>query len=251
MQKVALTSTYRDKRGKGPARQLRMLGQVPAVLYSKGHSTLYTLNPKEIDKLLQTPSGENSLITLQSETVGTPPAEGEQGSRLAILKALQRSPITGKILHVDLFEISINDPLTLRVPVEVFGVSVGVKNGGILQHTLRDLEIRCLPSLIPDKIRIDITLLKVGDSLHVKDVPVSEGIEIISDLNLVLVSVVAPMSEAKLEAMLATAPKDTKAPEVIGAKKEEEDGKADPKAKGGKEKGKEEPKAKAKEGAKK
>jgi large subunit ribosomal protein L25 len=246
MQKVAITSTIREKRGKGPARQLRMAGRVPAVLYSKGNSTLYSLNPKEIDKMLQTPSGENSLITLQSGE------EGNQDSRLAILKALQRDPIRGQILHVDLFEISINEKLTLRVPVEAYGVSVGVKNGGILQHNLRDIEIRCLPSLIPDNIRVDITLLKLGESLHVKDISVLEGVEIISDPEFVVVSVAAPMSEAQLEAMLATAPKDTKGPEVTGEKAKEEEGKTDAKGKpDAKGKGKEEPKAKGKEGAKK
>lgn len=247
MQKVAINGKIRDQRGKGPARQLRMAGQVPAVLYSKGTSILYTLNPKEIDKLLQTPSGENSLITLQSGE------EGNQDSRLAILKALQRDPIRGQILHVDLFEISINDPLTLHVPIEFFGVSVGVKNGGILQHGLRDLEIRCLPSLIPDTIRVDISLLKLGDALHVKDLSMAEGIEMIADPEGVLVSVVAPMSEAQLQAMLTTVPKDPKGPEVTSEKAKEEEGKPDakgaPAAKG--KGGKEEPKAKGKEGAKK
>jgi large subunit ribosomal protein L25 len=248
MQKVMLNSTVRDQRGKGPARQLRMKGQVPAVLYSKGNSSLYALNPKEIDKMLQTPSGENSLITLQSGE------EGSQNSRLAILKALQRDPIRGQILHVDLLEISINDPLTMRIPVEVFGVSVGVKNsGGVLQNNLRELEIRCLPSLIPDTIRVDISLLKLGDALHVKDIAMAEGIEMIADPDGVVVSVVAPMSEAQLQAMLTTVPKDAKGPEVTGEKAKEEEGKADAKgASAAKGKGaKEEPKAKGKEGAKK
>jgi large subunit ribosomal protein L25 len=240
MQKIAIESAYREKRGKGPARRLRMAGQVPGVLYSKGTSTLLELNPKEIDNLLKSASGENSLITLQTGK------EAEKEARLAILKELQRDPITGKILHVDLFEVSINEPLALRIPVEVFGVSIGVKNGGILQHNLREFQIRCLPSLIPDSIRVDISLLKIGDSLHVKDVPLSEGIEMIADPNIVVVSVAAPISEAKLEAMLATAPKETKAPEVISAKEKEEEGKTD-----GKEKGKEEPKAKGKDAAKK
>lgn len=242
MQKVAINSTVRDECGKGYARRLRMRGQVPAVLYSKGNSSLYALNPKEIDKLLQTPAGENSLITLQSGEAGN------HDSRLAILKALQRDPIRGQILHVDLFEISLNDPLTLRVPVEIVGVSVGVKNGGLLQHNLRDIEIRCLPSLIPDTIRIDITSLKIGDALHVKDISALEGIEMMADPELVLVSVAAPMSEAKLEAILAAGSKETKAPEVIGAKeKEEAAAKTDGKDKGGKAA----PKAKGKEVAKK
>lgn len=253
MRKVAINGKVRDQVGKGPARQLRMAGQVPAVLYSKGTSTLYTLNPKEIDKLLQTPSGENSLITLQFAGVAPPGEEGNQDSRLAILKALQRDPIRGQILHVDLFEISINDPLTLHVPIECFGVSVGVKNGGILQHGLRDLEIRCLPSFIPDTIRVDVSLLKLGDAIHVKDLSMAEGIEMMADPEGVLVSVVAPMSEAQLQAMLTTVPKDTKGPEVTGEKAKEEEGKTDakgaPAAKG--KGGKEEPKAKGKEGAKK
>jgi large subunit ribosomal protein L25 len=146
-----------------------------------------------------------------------------------------------------------SEPLTLRVRAEIFGVSVGVKNGGILQYSLRDLDIRCLPLVIPDAIRIDITALKIGDAVHVADIPRTEGIEIISDPHLIVVSVVSPMSEAQMEAMLAAPAKDTKEPEVVGAKEKEEAAaaKGDGKGKDGKAKGKEEPKAKGKEGGKK
>ncbi|MEK7286757.1 MAG: 50S ribosomal protein L25 [Nitrospirota bacterium] len=245
MQKVVLSSQDRKERGKGPARQLRMRGQIPAALHRKGISTMLELNKKEMDRILNAASAKNKLLTLENKE-----AQGE--SRLAILKEVQRDPITGNVLHVDLLEVSMTEPITLRVQVEILGVAVGVKTGGgILQHGLRELEIKCLPSIIPDRIRIDIANLKVNDAIHVSDIPAIEGIELVSDSHLVVVSVIPPISDAKMEAMLATTVKDSKEPEVVGAKEKEEAAaaKGDGKDKG-KDKGKDD-KAKGKEGGKK
>lgn len=245
MQKIEIQSEYRKEVGKGVARQLRMRGKIPAVLYSAGASTLLTMDPKEINKVLHSVSGENTLITLKVEG-GT----GE-ATRVAILRDFQRDPITGKIMHADLFEISMTEPLLVKVPVEVTGgVPAGVKEGGVLQHNIRELEIRCLPSLIPDHIQVDATPLIIGQSIHVRDILLDAGIEMITDPDQVVVSVAAPMSEAKLEELLASAPKEGKEPEVLTKKEGEEgapkaEGKGEAKAEGKPEaKGKVEPKGK-------
>jgi len=244
MQKIEIQGEYRKNVGKGVARQLRMRGKIPAVLYSAGASTLLTMDPREIDKVLHSASGENTLITLKM-TGG----EGE-AARVAILRDFQRDPITGKVLHADLFEISMSQPLLVKVPVEVTGgVPAGVKEGGVLQHNVRELEIRCLPSLIPDHIQVDATSLGIGQSVHAKDIPLEAGIELMSDPDQVIVSVAAPMSEAKLEELLASAPKEGKEPEVLTKKEGEEapkvEGKAEAKGDGKTEaKGKVEPKGK-------
>ncbi|MCG3112946.1 MAG: 50S ribosomal protein L25 [Candidatus Manganitrophus sp. SB1] len=224
MQKIEIQSEFRKEAGKGVARQLRMRGKIPAVLYGAGASTLLTMDPKDINKVLHSASGENTLITLQI-TGGS----GEE-SRVAILRDFQRDPITGKVLHADLFEINMNEPIVVKVPVEVTGtVSVGVKEGGVLQHNLREMEIRCLPSLIPDHIQVDASALAIGESVHAKDIRLAEGIEVMTDPDQVVVSVAAPISEAKLEELL-TAPKEIKEPEVLTKKEGEEA----PKAEGGK-----------------
>ncbi len=239
MQKIEIQSEFRKEAGKGVARQLRMRGMIPAVLYGAGASTLLTMNPKDISKVLHSASGENTLITLQIA------GASDGASRVAILRDFQRDPITGKVLHADLFEINMNEPIMIKVPVEVIGaVSVGVKEGGVLQHNLREMEIRCLPSLIPDHIQVDASSLAIGESVHAKDIRLAEGIEVMTDPDQVVVSVAAPISEAKLEELL-TAPKEVKEPEVTSKKEGEEapkgeakagDAKAKPEAKGKEEK---------------
>ncbi|MBI3804479.1 MAG: 50S ribosomal protein L25 [Nitrospirae bacterium] len=224
MQKLEIQGEYRKEAGKGVARQLRMRGKIPAVLYSAGSSTLLTMDPKDIDKVLHSASGENTLITLQVAADGS-----GSGSHVAILRDFQRDPITGKVLHADLFEINMNEPLVVKVQVEVVGgVAAGVKEGGVLQHNIRELEIRCLPSLIPDQIEVDASGLGIGESIHAKDIRLADGIELMGDPDQVLVSVAVPMSEEKLEELL-TAPKEVKEPEVLT--KKEKEGEA-PKAEG-------------------
>jgi len=220
MQKIAISSSYRTGQGKGPARQLRAKGKVPAVIYRKGASSLLALDRKEIHRVLQS-AGSRHLVTLNFPGEGSK-SEGE--SKLAIMKAVQRDPATDDILHVDFLEVAMNETILFRVPLEVSGVSIGVKAGGILQQSLRELEVRCLPSAIPERIYVDISSLAIGQSIHLKDINLGEGITRVSDANLVVVSVIPPVSEAKLEASLATTPKtagETKEPEVIGQKERE------------------------------
>ncbi len=231
MRKMAICGELRTQRGKGAARQLRGTDKIPGIIYSAGASTPLSLDPKELGKLLH--AGGNTLITLN--------IQGEEGSRLAILRDVQRDPIHGKILHADLFEISMNTPIVVKVSVEVVGgTPLGVKEGGSLQHNLRELEIRCLPSVIPDHIQIDASPLKIGQAVHVKEIPLDAGIEMMTDKEQVAVSVIAPITEAKLEALLATAPKETKEPEVLTKKESEEPEKGEGKVEAKEAKGKEE-----------
>ena len=218
MQRVDLEAEQRDQSGKGVARTLRRSGKIPAVLYGEGRSSRIALRPADLVKILQSASGENALINLKikgAESVET---------RTAILRDYQRDPINGSILHADLFEINMNKAIRVRVPIGVKGdVPAGVKEGGVLQHNLREVEIECLPSMIPDHIMIDAAPLKIGESIHVRDLQVDPGIKILEDMDLAVVSVAAPMSEAKLEEILAGTPTgEVKEPEVIGKKKEEE-----------------------------
>jgi len=239
MQTIQVKSSHRKGQGKGPARQLRLNGQVPAILYHKGAATPLQIEIKEVEQILRSTFVGNTLITLQ---MGGENEKTEQ--RLAILKETQRNPLTGEILHLDLFEISMEEPILMAVPIEIAGTAVGTKSGGILQHGVRRLDLRCLPSLMPDMLHVDVSDLKIGDSLHVRDITLPSGVEMISDPDRVVVTVVPPLSEAKMTAMLTATAKDTKEPEVIGQKEKEEEkddkkgGKGDDKKAAGKEGGK-------------
>lgn len=223
MQKIEIEGEQREQSGKGWARKLRVQGKIPAVLYSAGKSRKITLNPKDVQRVLHSTSGGNTLISLKLEK-GDNTAE-----HLAILRDYQIDPITDSVLHADLFEISMKDKISVRVRVEITGeVPVGVKNGGVTQQILREVEIRCLPAEIPDHIRIDASQLDIGGAIHVRDLDLGQGIEILEEKEQTLVSVSAPISEAKLEELLASG-KDVKEPEIVVKGKEEES-----KAEGGK-----------------
>jgi large subunit ribosomal protein L25 len=215
MQRFELTVEQRTTAGKGVARSLRRAGKIPAVLYSGGTSTLLSLNPADLSKLLHSAARENTLIDLK---VG---GKGDK-ERLAVLREVQHDPLTGKPLHIDLFEVALDRAIRLKVHVEITGgTPLGVKEGGVLQHGAREIEIECLPSLIPDAVRVDASSLKTGEGVHLRDLQLGEGIRVLGDPDTVIVTVTMPMSEEKLAEILAGAPKEAKEPEVLTAKKAE------------------------------
>ena len=194
---------------------MRRAGKIPGVLYGGGQSTRLSLNPADLIKLFHSAARENTLIDLR--------LDGQKDKeRLAILREVQHDPLTGKPLHVDLFEVALDRAIRLKVHVEVVGgTPVGVKEGGVLQHGLREVEIECLPTLIPDTVRVDPSHLKTGEAIHLRDLTLGEGIRVLGDPDLVMVSVTMPMSEEKLAELLAGEPKEAKEPEVVAKKKEE------------------------------
>ena len=213
--------TARNKVGKGVARALRRAGKIPGVLYGQKESLPLTLEPLEVRKILHSESGSNALLNLNISG-----GDGDM-KRMAMLRDHQIDPVTGAILHADLFEVAMDKFVRVRVPVTVTeGTPIGVAEGGVLQHNLRELHIECLPGQIPASIVVDPLALRVNQGIHVKELPVSSGIRILDDPNMMVVSVVAPISEAKLEALLAAAPTGAgpAEPEVIGKKPDEEGG---------------------------
>jgi len=211
--------TSRNKVGKGVARALRREGKIPGVLYGQNKSLALTLEPLEVRKILHSESGSNAVLNLNISG-----GDGDM-KRTAMLRDYQIDPITGAILHADLFEVAMDKPVRVRVPVAVTeGTPIGVAEGGVLQHNLRELHIECLPGEIPASIVVDPSSLRVNQGIHVKEVPVGSGCRILDDPNMMVVSVVAPISEAKLEALLAATPTGAgpAEPEVIGKKPDEE-----------------------------
>jgi large subunit ribosomal protein L25 len=217
---VEMKVMSRDKTGKGVARTLRREGKIPGILYGQTVSMPLVLEPGEIRKVLHSDSGSNTLLNLQ--------ITGGNGElkRTAMLRDYQVDPVTGAILHADLFEVAMDRPVRVRVPVAVTpGIPAGVAEGGVLQHNMREVHVECLPTDIPAHIVVDPLALRINQGIHVKELSVPGNLRILDDPDMMVVSVVAPISEAKLEALLAVTPagEGTAEPEVIGKKPEELD----------------------------
>jgi large subunit ribosomal protein L25 len=212
-----LVAEVRTRSGKGTARQLRRKGRVPAVLYGQGECVLLTVDPEDLRDILRTRAGSTALINVKISGAVSKPA------RIALLRDYQLDPVSGAILHADLFEVLMNKAIRVKVPVRVIGGQpVGVKEGGILQHNLREIHVECLPSVLPDAIPVDASALLIGQGIHVKELQPIPGVRFLDDPDQMVVSVAAPMSEAKLEALLTSAAVagEGKEPEVIAKGKE-------------------------------
>jgi len=176
----------REGTGKSITRKLRRAGRVPAVIYGHGKQALsLSFDPDLLERLLkESEAGLNTLIGLE----GSPEVSG----RTVLVKELQRDPVRGDVVHVDLFEVDPEERIVVAVPIHVHGIPEGVTMGGLLDHALREIEVDCLPSAIPDSIDLDVASLSLGDSVHVRDLVVGEGIEVRTQEDLPVVSVVMP-----------------------------------------------------------
>jgi large subunit ribosomal protein L25 len=188
----ALAVELRESRGKGAARRLRVAGRIPAVVYGPKHeSVAISLDPAALDLIIRTSHGGlNTLIDLEGAS--------EVAGRTVLVKELQREPVYGVLTHADLYELNLTERQRVLVPIHLTGTAVGVTMGGLLDHALRELEVDCLASSIPDEIVIDVTDLEQGHSLHVSDLVVPEGVEVHSPSDLPVVSVVAPKAEEEV-----------------------------------------------------
>lgn len=215
--KFQTEATVRAEVGKGAARQLRRRGKIPAILYGEGKSVHLTMDPTAVRKILIAQGGSTGLVSLAIHRDGT-----EREERLAVIQDFQRDPITGHLLHVDLFEVSMDKPIRVKVQVHVVGETpIGVKRDkGILHYGLRELHIECLPGAIPERFDVDPSALEIGQGIYIRDLRPSAGIRLLDDPDQMVVNVSAPMSEEKLAALLSTVavePTVAAAPEAVAA----------------------------------
>ena len=223
MATVSLSANSREGKGKGAARSLRSQGQVPAVIYGHGRQPQpLALNARDLDKLLSHIQAESTVIEV---TVGGQTAK-------TLIREIQRHPIKRQILHVDFQALVAGEKVTVSIPIVLLGVPEGVRlGGGVLDQTLREIEIEVDPSNIPDHVEYDITNMVIGDSVHISDLKVPEGVEVIDDPETSVAVLAAP--RAVIEEVAAVAePVEGEAgavaePEVIGRGKEEEEGEAE------------------------
>ena len=185
-----LKITQRNTFGKSSARALRRQGLVPAVLYGpKRDSVPLTISPLDLDKIYKDSGTERVILKLKIDNGGTQDVT-------VVVKEMQAAPVTGQYLHIDFYEISLNEEIVVNVPVEVTGRSKGVERGGFLQVVRHQLEISCIPTDMPEKIEVDVTNLDIGDSIHIGDLDlVGDKVRVLADTVLTVVTVVPPTVE--------------------------------------------------------
>ena len=211
-----LAAQLRSETGKGANRQLRMAGRIPAVVYGHGEETRkLSVDAHELERLFARIHVENTLITLDVDGGDTPVK--------ALVKEIQTNPVRNQVLHVDFYMIHAGEKLNVQIPIRLTGAAPGVKAGGILQHALDELEVRCLPDAIPERIEVDISSLEIGDSIHVSDLTVPEGVEVEVDADRTVCSVVPPTVTAEEGEEEEEAEEETAEPEVIGRGKAEDE----------------------------
>ena len=189
MENIELQATVRKSVGNGPARVLRRAGQTPAVLYGrKTEPVLLSVNTKDLEQILKQGNFGQFILNLVIQN-------GQKVTKAAMIKELQTHPLSGSLIHIDFYEVDMKRKIKVMVPIITTGKSVGVEEGGMLNIVRRELEVFCLPGDIPESIEIDISELAIGDSIHLEDLPLGENVEISSDVNYTVVTVLSPKAE--------------------------------------------------------
>jgi len=209
MSTATLSATLRSESGKGAARALRRAGSVPAVIYGhKREPMSLSISTRELERLLERVSAETTVVELS--------IDGKVSRTL--IREIQKHPYKKQLVHVDFQELVAGEQITVNVPLVIIGTSIGVRSfAGILDQTMRELEVTVDPSAIPNHIDVDVSALNIGDSIHVRDLVVPAGVTVITDADLSVVVVAAPKvnaTDAAADAAAATAE-----PEVLRAKK--------------------------------
>jgi large subunit ribosomal protein L25 len=185
---VRLNAHKREYYGKGYGQKIRSQGILPAVVYGKEIGELsIEIDLKEIKDILATERGRNTLIDLV--------VDESKEKHTVLVKDIQKDPIRGNYLHLDLHQISLKDEIHANVPIHLVGEPVGVKKGGILQLGQREVEVQCLPTEIPEQLEIDITNLDFGESITLEQIMLNNKVKVTSELSTVLATIVSPRLE--------------------------------------------------------
>src|SRR5687767_6407911 len=194
MEQIVIDGGLREGTGKGANRKLRRNGRVPAVLYGhKSKSMALDVDPKDIFKILHSDSGENTIFGLN--------VPGRERLN-CLIKEYQLEPISHSLLHADFYEVAMDETLEVKVPLETEGEAYGVKTeGGLMDIVHRELHVECLPGDIPESIVVNVTNLKIGDLIRVRDLVVSDKIKILDDPETVVVAIEHPRAEEEIAAV--------------------------------------------------
>lgn len=213
MAQFTVQAEERQKTGKGANRRLRMQGKLPAVVYGQGLETLsVSVNAQDVDLILHSEAGHNTIFQLQVSGKLTD----------VLIKAYQLDPVKGSLLHADFQAVALDQKMTFAVPVQVVGTAQGVIAGGVLDQVLREIEVECLPTEVPDHIPLDVTELEIGDSVRVGALQLDNSkISLLSAPDLVILSIVPPHVEEEVEEIVEE--EELEEPELIKKGKAEEE----------------------------
>jgi large subunit ribosomal protein L25 len=223
MEQIKLKASPREGRGKGPARRLRSAGQTPAIVYGgDGAPEAVAIDTRGFEFSLHHGMTSNSLVKLQ--------IEGQGGEQFVVLREMTRDPVSQRLNHLDFYRVRLDQMVEYEIPVHAVGTSPGVKGGGILEHVTRTITVECLPTDVPEFFEVSIENLDFGQSIHVSDMKFPETVQVLSDPQTVLLSVVAPkvveettpVEGAEGEAIAAGEGEEPKEPEVISKGKKDE-----------------------------
>ena len=194
-ERIRLKVQKREAHGSGPSRRLRMEGQVPGVLYGAGNAAhSFTVSEREIRRVLTGEHGTHQILDVL--------LDGSERPHHAVLKDYQLHPTKGRLIHVDLHEVRLDQPIQAQVGVELVGDPEGVTMGGVLTQVTREVNVEALPMEIPDRLSLDVSALGIGDSLRVSDLEIPEGVTMLDDEETVLASVAQPTKVELPEEML-------------------------------------------------
>lgn len=213
METLEIQVEARDVKNKREARRLRRAGKIPGVLYGPRTPPVpVELNKKEFSSRVAGLEGSH-LIRLKSESTAL-------ASKVALVKEMQYHPITGDVIHTDLYEVDLTAKIQVNVPLHFVGKAAGVVRGGILQPILREIEVECLPMDIPEFFNVEVSALDIGDAVHIEELQMPEGVSAIYETNFALVTVVPPSVEEAPAAAAPTVEGVAAAPEAPPEQKE-------------------------------
>jgi len=193
LEKIDLKVTARETTGNGAARELRREGLIPAILYGpKAEPLKLSVTTKELENILKTSNIGQVLLNLLIQN-------GKQKSRTAMIKELQTQPVSGNLLHVDFYEVAMDQKIKISIPVVTKGQAQGVEEGGVLQLVRHEVEIFCFPNNIPESLEVDVTGMSIGDSKHIDEVSIDESFELADEANFTIVTVLSPKAEEEEE----------------------------------------------------
>lgn len=209
-----VNAEIRKEFGKNANNRLRMRGYIPAVMYSHGKTENLQILQKDFFKVFKGHISESVLFDVNI-------IDNQSNPRHQVfVKDYQINPVTDEVIHLDLFKITEGEKIHTRVAVELTGTAKGVRQGGILEFVERELEIECLPTEIPEKVTLDVTNLEIGDSIHIKDIPVSGSLKFLGDVERVVITILAPHKAEEPKPVEAVAG-EVQPKEAEEAKKEE------------------------------
>jgi large subunit ribosomal protein L25 len=214
MEEIILEVQPREEIGKSKVKDLRDQGFIPAVMYAQGKkSKALKVSHRQLWQLIHQHRIESMVINLKM------PDDKKQKGIPCLIKEIQYDPVKGDIIHVDFNEISLTKVIKVNVPVVSKGEPVGVKQeGGSFEHLLWEIEVECLPTDIPKNIEVDVSQLKMGDAIHIKDITFPSNIKVLSSPDTIVFSVTEPLKEEVAEP--AVEGEEKQEPEVIKEKKE-------------------------------